>query len=488
METILIYFLKANVALAVLYIGYKLLFWNDTCFKTRRFTLLAIYLFAFLYQIPDFSHLLTTYQSSNIAVYYSAMLKEVQVIATAPHSTDWKKIATTILLAAYLVGTAVLLLRFVTELIRVILSRRNCQKATVEGTTVSILTNDSGAYSFFHWIFINPKSYKTDTLQEVISHEKTHCREMHTIDMIVGELALIACWINPFAWLLKQEICINHEYQADQEVVKKGYDKKGYQYHLIGLEKPKFTAVKLYTNFNVLQLKKRITMLNKKRTNGFSRTKYFALLPLVGGLLLISNIDVMARIDNVKNLILTPKAQATAPTAIVASQNSEANSASVNEQPQISVKENPAQTSVSNDLKAENSDAASSNNAVDEQPNESEEIQSPQKPDKGVVFTVVEEMPEYPGGTNALLQYLVKSTQYPEKAVSEGRTGRVIVQFIVNKDGSMSDINVLRGAYPDLDAEAIRVVKAMPQKWIPGKQKGVPVRVKYTLPVQFSLH
>lgn len=108
-------------------------------------------------------------------------------------------------------------------------------------------------------------------------------------------------------------------------------------------------------------------------------------------------------------------------------------------------------------------------------------------PEDDVVFEVVEEMPVYPnGGMNGLLQYLAKNIKYPVNAQTKGIQGRVSVQFIVNKDGSISDVGILRSVDPDLDAEALRVIKTMP-KWIPGKQRGKEVRVRYTVPIMFGL-
>lgn len=102
------------------------------------------------------------------------------------------------------------------------------------------------------------------------------------------------------------------------------------------------------------------------------------------------------------------------------------------------------------------------------------------------IFTVVEDVPEFPGGQSELMKYLSSSIRYPEIAVENGIQGRVIVQFVVERDGSATQVEVARGVDPSLDKEAIRVVKEMP-KWKPGQQRGKPVRTKFTLPVQFRL-
>lgn len=111
-------------------------------------------------------------------------------------------------------------------------------------------------------------------------------------------------------------------------------------------------------------------------------------------------------------------------------------------------------------------------------------VEEPEKEEE--IFQVVEAMPEFPGGMAELMKYLQKSIKYPSISQENGVQGRVIVQFVVNKDGSIVDPVVIRSVDPYLDKEALRVVKAMP-KWKPGEQRGKTVRVKFTLPVQFRL-
>ena len=119
-----------------------------------------------------------------------------------------------------------------------------------------------------------------------------------------------------------------------------------------------------------------------------------------------------------------------------------------------------------------------------------EEIATPEHPKQEVeqnkVFDVVEQQPSYPGGMGALNQWLASNIKYPAMAAENGIEGRVVVQFVVERDGSVSGVHVVRGVDPSLDKEATRVVSQMP-KWIPGKQNGSAVRVKYTVPVTFRL-
>ena len=104
-----------------------------------------------------------------------------------------------------------------------------------------------------------------------------------------------------------------------------------------------------------------------------------------------------------------------------------------------------------------------------------------------VVFQVVEQMPEFPGGMGECMKWLQANMKYPKEAQDKGEQGRVIVQFIVEKDGSITEVKVARSVSPILDAEALRVISSMP-KWKPGMQRGKVVKVKYTMPVMFNLN
>lgn len=119
-----------------------------------------------------------------------------------------------------------------------------------------------------------------------------------------------------------------------------------------------------------------------------------------------------------------------------------------------------------------------------------EDIAAPEPPkhvdEETKIFTVVEQMPMYPGGDGALMGYLRDNIKYPTVAAENGVQGRVVVGFVVERDGSITDVKILRGVDPSLDREAMRVVKSMP-RWNPGKQNGSAVRVKYQFPVSFRL-
>ena len=266
----------------------------------------------------------------------------------------------------------------------------------------------------------------------------------------------IFCWFNPFIWLMKREVRGNLEYMADRRVLETGHDSKSYQYHLLGLAHHK-AAANLSNSFNVLPLKKRIKMMNKRRTKEIGRTKYLMFLPLAALLMIVSNIEMVAR--TTEKFAKEMMGQATA---------------QVTPEPETTpLPELPAEEIQKTAL------------PQDKKIKETFETHGKNMPDS-VVFEVVEEMPEFPGGMKALTEYIHKNVKYPAEAHAKGVQGRVIVCFVVKKDGSITDIKTVRSVDPYLDKEAIRIIAAMP-KWKPGKQRGKAVNVRFTVPVMFRL-
>ncbi|MDR2968525.1 MAG: M56 family metallopeptidase, partial [Tannerellaceae bacterium] len=430
----MLYFIKVNLALGLLYLVYRLLFRKDTFFRLRRLTLPVIILLAFLYPLPDIKDwisrqpLLVEYVQVYSSVYRSNEMAfptgDIPETGAAPASKTG--IDNNIIAKAgtgiYLSGMLILFFRYMAQLLSVYRIFRKSRKRVIDGITVYVSSEIEEPCSFFNLIFIRSEKHSRRTLSEILIHESTHVRQLHSLDVILGEAVIVLCWINPFARLLKKEININHEYIADQEVLNTGFDKKEYQYHLLGLEhSPAMVATNLYNYFSVLPLKKRITMLNKKRMHRAGSIKYLALVPLAAALLIVNNMDVMARIGF--------------------------------EQEPVSVVETPV----------------------------------PLPPDDEKVYTSeVDVMPEFPGGDTKLLKYVHDNIKYPKIASENGIQGRVIVSYIVEKDGSISGAKVVRGVDPSIDKEALRVVGTFP-KWTPGQKDGKVVRVKYTMPVQFRL-
>ena len=269
----LAYFLKVNVAIVLFYAFYRLFFYKDTFFGWRRTALLCFFAVSAAVPLLNIQTWITE-QEPMVAMadlYASVVLPELTV-GTEAAPTDWKSILSEYANIAYWGIAALLMIRLVVQLAGIIRLACRCRKIQIGNTSIHLLPKADGPFSFFHWIFIHPSSHTEEEFNEILTHEQTHARQWHSIDVIISELVCIFCWCNPFAWLMKREIRTNLEYMADARVLENGYDSKTYQYHLLGLSHQKAAAT-IYNSFNVLPLKKRIKMMNKKRTKEIGRTK-----------------------------------------------------------------------------------------------------------------------------------------------------------------------------------------------------------------------
>ena len=455
----LAYFLKINVGIALFYAFYRLFLYKDTFFHWRRTALLCFFGVSLLYPMLNLQEWVKAHEPmvAMADLYATTLLPEIvfdEVTITA--GINWQDITLTSLKAIYLCGVILFSIRFIVQLISIIRLRIRCKAMQIQGVRIYALNKASGPFSFFHWIFIHPESHTEEELAEVLVHELTHARQIHSADVVFGEWMCIACWFNPFAWLMKREIRNNLEYMADQHVLQTGYDHKTYQYHLLGLAHHKAAAT-LYNSFNVLPLKNRIKMMNKRRTKEIGRTKYLMFLPLAAILMIVSNIEMVAR--TTEKFAKEMMGQITEEVAMQA-ETTNIPELSTREMQEITLPQGTKEKEVT-------------------------ETQIKSVPDS-VVFQVVEEMPDFPGGMKALMDYLSKNVKYPAEAHAIGAQGRVIVSFTVKKDGSIADTKVERSVNPYLDKEAMRVIAAMP-KWQPGKQRGEAVNVRFTVPVAFRL-
>lgn len=519
------YFLKVNVVFVLFYAFYRLLFYKDTFFKLRRASLLAFFGLALLYPLLNIQEWVKEQEPmTEVIQIYSAMLPEMTVTPEVVVKTDWKGILLSASSYMYWGVMALLFVRFFIQLSSILLLAYRSRRTVIHGVPVYRLDKPAGPFSFFKMIFIHPESHSEKEIDEILTHECTHVFQWHSVDVMICELITVICWVNPFAWLLKREVRHNLEYLADNTVIQSGYDCKSYQYHLLGLAHHYQAAATLYNSFNVLHLKNRISMMNKKRSHGIGRTKYLIFIPLAAFLMLLSNIEAVARItgeiaaeavagvkeateisvlseDDVKvsgQVIDDFNGPVIGANVIVKGTNvgtitdtegyfvleTTKNAVLRFSFPGMKAKE-VAVKDVQGKLKVQlySDGSAQGSQSAPPPPPMSPQISTDPS---DLVFTVVEVMPEFPGGQGALLQFLAKSIKYPVIAQQNGIQGRVTCSFVVGKDGVIRNIEVIRGVDPSLDLEATRVISMMP-KWKPGMQKGKEVSVKYTVPVTFRL-
>lgn len=428
METILTYIVKVNIALAIFYLLYMLLFRKDTFIRMRRYYFLSAIIFSLSYPLVTVSVLgkLIDITPKTVVTETSVYIGEItmgQVIIddTEEASTpiNWLEIGKNVLLT----GTLLLSVRLLWQLLSIIRLKSRSEKRSLFGYLFYHLKDEITPFSFFNWIFIHVESHSEKELKQILLHEQTHVCQWHSLDILLIEVLRIVFWWNPIVWLMKRDIAINLEYLADEAVLQEGIESTEYQYHLLQLTNHE-TAVQIVNNFNVSQLKQRIIMMNKNKSPMRKLAKYLSVLPLA--LLLITANSMHAQ-------------------AIETQESSK----------EIAPPPPPP-------------------------PPQKKESKSNE------VFVVVEKQPEFPGGTSGLMKFLNENIEYPKEAQEKGIEGRVILSFIVEKDGGVADVQIVKGQDSLLDNEASRVISKMPN-WTPGLQKNERVRVRYTLPIAFKL-
>lgn len=488
------YLLKVNVAFVLFFAFYRLFFYKDTFFKLRRAILLAFFGLALFYPLLNIQDWVRQQEPIADVIYmYSAMLPEATAKADAAASVDWHGWLLGSLGFIYWGIVAFLCGRFLVQLSSILWLAHTSERVVIHETPVYALRKAAGPFSFFRMVFLHPESHSDKETDEILTHECTHVSQWHSIDVILSEMMCMACWFNPFVWLLKREVRHNLEYLADNTVIQSGYDSKSYQYHLLGLAHHQ-SVTTLYNSFNVLHLKNRIMMMNKKRSPGIVRTKYLIFIPLVGILMLLSNIEAVARLTvRLANEATVSNAMVTATGILVDETGQPLIGASVvvkgGKERTITDKkgafslEVPANAILRCSYQGRESQEVL---AADMTNNTHLSLSSKSREMNEQVFTVVEKMPSFPGGDAELLKYIATNIKYPKESQDNGEQGRVICSFIVGRDGSVNNPEVLRGVTPLLNEEAVRVINTMP-RWNPGMQRGKAVAVKYTVPITFRL-
>jgi TonB family protein len=472
MNPIIIYLLKVNIAIALFYLFYRLFFAGDTFWKTRRFYLIFSILLSFAYPLFSIVEWLGQSQPMLQLISNYTLLQEVTITPEKEYSID----PTSILYLIYGLIAGTLLIRFFVQLFSILKINWQGKKQLVQEIEIIAISRNVAPFSFFRKIYMNPSLHNEMQTKEILAHELTHVRQLHSVDVILSELLTIICWFNPASWLMKREIRQNLEFLADNKVIESGFDTKSYQYHLLQLSY-QTPDLKLTNRFNISPLKKRITMMNQQKTSKAGIFKYLLIVPLGLALIVSSNAETLIssakktmqdkttaiNVQNEPQLTTTKPANKLDEIVVVGY-------AVAQEKPKA-----PAPPPVPEQTSGVNSEVQ-------------KEIAPPPPPPSSDddIFMVVEKMPQYPGGDSELIKYLSQSIKYPVEAQKSGIQGRVICQFIVEKDGTISNIKIVRSVDPNLDAEAVRVIKAMPD-WQPGEQKGQKVNVEYTLPINFRL-
>ena len=336
------------------------------------------------------------------------------------------------------------------------------------GITIYCHAQDIAPFSWLNTIVISEDDYNNNAT-EILRHEMGHIEHRHSYDIILANIVQIIQWWNPFAWILASSLRDVHEYEADDAVLTSGVNIRQYQTLLIRKAVAK-TSYAFANSFNHSLLKKRITMMVKEKSNPWMRTKALLLIPMSAIALCAfatPNLNVLAEkvMETNEKIIRIRKTLAYLQTLRISPYEIARILAERKESEKKYVEKIRQTTKLNSGEKSKVYDV------VDE---------------KNQVLDVADEMPEFPGGIQALIQYLTNTVKYPEESESKGEQGRVICTFVVEADGKVSNTMIAKGVTPALDKEAERVVRSMP-KWTPGKMNGQNVRVKYTLPLTFRI-
>jgi TonB-dependent SusC/RagA subfamily outer membrane receptor len=273
MESLLTYIIQVNLLLGIIYLGYIGLLKGLTFYFLNRAYFLVGGLFAFLYPFLDLKSLFVQrglnmgVVGEQISLYI--MEPEVQQQLTLGRLVE----------VVFMAGAVLLLLKFVFQLLsllRIHLNSRSDQWRTYLFRNVLI---PIVPFSFLNKIYVNKGQHVDAELKDIFKHEDIHVKGLHSLDILLFEMILVCCWYNPFVWLMRRAIRQNLEFLTDQQVLDKGIDKQTYQYSLLNVSK-KGTSVGLSNQFNFKLLKRRIMMMNKKRSSKIELSKYAFLLPV----------------------------------------------------------------------------------------------------------------------------------------------------------------------------------------------------------------
>ncbi|AMR30550.1 hypothetical protein A0256_03485 [Mucilaginibacter sp. PAMC 26640] len=425
------YLLLVNIYLTLFYGFYALLLRRETFFQLNRIYLVGAALLSFFIPLVQSDWIKDLFITKKVQYAVYGTGSEINITAFAPIENSAYTFGE-ILVMLYLAGVVVLALRLMWQFVQL---RRVIKQ-----------TGPSVPYSFFNKINVDDDTEAKDV---ILAHEEVHAQQWHSADVLIIEAVMILNWFNPVVYLYRFSIRHIHEYIADRQAIQAGNNKAEYALLLLShtFNTPAHQLVNPFYNHSLL--KQRIMMLQKNKSQRIKLLKYGLSAPLFILMLVlssatISNSKAVTSINrNAEELFLTP-ADSIGTTA------------------------SPETYPNANRLIALEKDSSVGDST------------------KGKVYSAVDTQPTFPGGEAGFAAYLAKNIRYPKAARDNKIQGRVVMGFVVEKDGTLSGIKVIRSVEHSVDAEAIRVLKGSP-KWVAGSEKGSKVRVQYAIPINFAL-
>ncbi|MGQ8335234.1 TonB family protein [Sunxiuqinia sp. A32] len=502
MNNFINYLLESGVSLGALSMIYFMFLRKETFFKANRLFLLFSIVFS---SVLPFFHLKIweVGNSSKLVVSnYGApnMLETITVNSSRLSSflADWISTSNMLISGYLFVAIVMFLLIFfrIFQIFRIISKGQMVQK---DGIKYVYINEDSSPYSFLDYLFVSNNLESKPGWEKMLAHESEHIRQGHTVDILILELVSIFQWFNPFYWLLRRIIKENHEYMADQAVLNKGVAIDLYKEILV----TQFigTQFSIANNFNSSLIKSRLKMMTKMKSSNKNKFRYLLGVLMACALFVVfacENKESISEDNVVENGMQLKSATDEQPLIIIGGEMA-TRDAMEKLDPQIIESISVLKDESKEPYVEKYGDIAKNgvieitlkSGALDAKNNSVEEVAVvgygiDGTEEMGEVFNIVEEMPQFPGGELALRKFIAERIKYPVYARTNGIQGKVYINFVVEKDGSVGRIKVVRSVDASLDAEAIRVIKSSP-KWTPGKQRGENVAVSYTVPITFVL-
>uniref|UniRef100_UPI0040264232 energy transducer TonB n=1 Tax=Prevotella sp. TaxID=59823 RepID=UPI0040264232 len=533
MMDFLYYDLRVAVLIAVFYMFYRLLLSRDSFHQLNRVVLLGTALASFVLPLCV------------ITIHHTEVLSSFPTVKTdvvgggsavVTPSTPWWHI---VLPIVYWSGVIFTLLYTILSISKVCILIGRCEKhRQADGSVIAVADGEVSPFSWMHFIVVSRSDYAHPD-SAILLHEREHIRRRHSWDVLLVDVLSSFQWFNPAIWMLRSDLRAIHEYEADAAVLSSGVDARQYQYLLVR----KAMAAAGYSVVNGINhstLKQRITMMNTHKQNRYSWLKAMYVLPIVA-------VSLCATAKTVTDYKVSDSVVPATAQPAVAQRPASTNASATTVEDIVEQKVAQKDSTKLKDLlvvvdgkeipysSLQNIDP-SSISTISVYKDKAHTAQYGKKGANGVIvvttkkaasaegenkgaFTVIDEMPQFEGGSSAMMQFLSHNVHYPVVAQESRVEGRVVVSFIVKSDGSVADPTVVYNgtkcvaaetntasgekkeavvdaaekqkkeaeAKEALAQEALRVVSSMPA-WTPGKRDGKPVNVKYNIPISFKLN
>lgn len=288
MPATFVFLLKVNIALLLFCAGYYLVLRPLTFYTLNRIYLLAAILFASIYPQINFSAFVQRHEElarpiEQIAINWQSPAQLINQPVQAIDYWYWLSVV-------FWTGAGLLFIRLAMQLLSLLRLYKNSKPQYIGEHLVRVMDKDAAPFSFWRSIYVNPAKHEPADLKSILLHEQVHVNQWHTADILLAELSSIFYWFNPGIWLIKRAVRENIEFITDRKILKNGIDSKTYQYSLVNVSFNN-TQPSIVNHFNISTIKKRIIMMNAKRSSKLNLTRYAFVVPAVMALLLVFSIS-----------------------------------------------------------------------------------------------------------------------------------------------------------------------------------------------------